>query len=370
MLDKNLFIKAYCRLDGLEQLSQTDWSNFLRILRAKSLTASYYRRLCNKGLESVIPDYCRNAFISAVRFAEAQAHQTRTQALKICRLSADHNIPIIFLKGAAYTLSQTQNSLGRLMRDIDICVAREQISQLEAALLECGWSFKDIDEHDDKYYRAWSHELPPLKHDEDGVVLDVHHTLLPPIKGRLINVKDLLHSASDSESFPVPSLEWLVLHSTLHLILNEDVENGLRDLTDVYSLLLGNKSESNNLDINVRKAKALFVKEGFTTEWLILTNLLAYYFDFSIDNDTPDKLSVYAKVRLRCLKSATLPNFTFLRSSSDNVLSGLNYLLGYQSKMPISILLQQAGYKLYRNCTKLVFGEYYFRKKKGIKEQS
>ncbi len=368
MLDKNLFIKAYCKLDGLEQLSETDWSDFLRILRAKSLTASYYRRLCNKGIESVIPDYCRNAFISAVRFADAQAHQTRTQALKLCRLSADHNIPIIFLKGAAYTLGQTQNSLGRLMSDIDICVARDQISQLEAALLECGWSFKDIDEHDDKYYRAWSHELPPLKHDEDGVVLDVHHTLLPPIKGRLLNIEDLLTSTSDGDSFPVPSMEWLVLHSALHLILNEDVENGLRDLTDVYSLLSGKNSESNNLAINVRKAEALFVKEGFRTEWLILMNLLAHYFDFPLKDYGQEKLSTYAKVRLSCLKSATLPNFSFLRTSVDNILSGLNYLLGYQSKMPISILMRQASYKLYRNCTKLVFGEYYFRKKKGIKE--
>ena len=36
--------------------------------------------------------------------------------------------------------------------------------------------------------------------------------------------------------------------------------------------------------------------------------------------------------------------------------------------MPISILLHQASYKLYRFAVKLVFGEYYFRKKKGIKE--
>ncbi|MEC8965487.1 MAG: nucleotidyltransferase family protein [Pseudomonadota bacterium] len=369
MLNKSVFIKAYCRLDGLEQLSESDWNDLLRVLRAYSLTASYYRRLCKEGMEYQLPDYCRNAFVSAAVFAEAQAHQTRIQALKICRLSDDYHIPIIFLKGAAYTLGQKENSIGRLMSDIDICVARDKISQLEAALLESGWTFKDIDEHDDKYYRAWSHELPPLKHDQDGVVLDVHHTLLPPIKRRLLNINDLLNSTVDKDTFPVPSMEWLVLHSALHLILNEDVDNGLRDLTDIYLLLNGDNCECGSLRENLLKAEALFEREGFKTEWFILTELLVHYFALPINRDVKSKLSVHAKIRLHCLKSAILPNFPFMKSAKDNFLSFVNYLLGYQSKMPISILLHQASYKLYRFAVKLVFGEYYFRKKKGIKEQ-
>ena len=368
MLDKSRFIKLYCRLDGLEQLSKSEWNDLLRILRACSLTASFHKRLCREKLEHQLPDYCKSAFVSAVRFAEAQSRQTRIQALKICQLSADYNVPIIFLKGAAYTLGQTENSLGRLMSDIDICVAREHILQLEVALLKSGWTFKDIDEHDDKYYRAWSHELPPLKHDEDGVVLDVHHTLIPPIKGRILNVSDLLDSAVDDDVFPVPSMEWLVMHSALHLILNEDVENGLRDLTDIYLLLNSDKSNGENFCDNIEKARALFEREGFGVEWLILTKLLAHYFDSPIEADSTAKLPAYAKLRLLCLKSAITPNFHFLRSTTDNILSFFNYVLGYQSKMPLSILTQQAIYKLYRNCTKFVFGEYYFRKKKGIKE--
>lgn len=369
MLKKSVFIKAYCRLDGLEQLSESGWNDLLRVLRAYSLTASFYRRLCKEGMEYQLPDYCRNAFVSAAVFAEAQAHQTRIQALKICRLSHDCQIPLIFLKGAAYTLGQKENSVGRLMSDIDICVAREKISQLEAALLESGWTFKDIDEHDDKYYRAWSHELPPLKHDEDGVVLDVHHTLLPPIRGRLLNIKDLLNSAADTDTFPVPSMEWLVLHSALHLILNEDVENGLRDLTDIYLLLNGDNCECGSLCENLSKAEALFEREGFRNEWFILTEMLAYYFALPINRDDKTKLPAHAKIRLHCLKSAILPSFPFLKSANDNFLSFVNYLLGYQSKMPISILVHQASYKLYRYAIKLVFGEFYFRKKRGIKDQ-
>lgn len=364
MLSRKSFIDAYCRLEGLESLDERQWDSLLRILRTKSLTASFYHRLSRKGIEALIPDYCKSAFVSAVRFADAQAHQTANQAKKLNTLLKSNKIPFIFLKGAAYTLGNTANAVGRLMTDIDICVIRDDIGNLENALTGCGWTFKEMDEHDDKYYRAWSHELPPLKNDQEGVVLDVHHTLLPPVKGRLLNISDLLLSAKTDAEYPVPSKEWLVLHSALHLMLNEDVENGLRDLTDILTLLNSN----NGFEQNSASTAALFKQEGFANEWLMLLALLAHFFNVSVAKYETESLPLYYRIRVFCLKRAVLPKFSPITERFDWVWSFINFVMGYYSKMPLNILAKQAGYKCYRNSVKLIFGEYFFRKTKQSKE--
>lgn len=364
MLSRSQFLSVYCRLEGIELLDEIKWNALLRVLREKSLTASFYNRLRMKNIHSLIPDYCTNSFTSAVRFADAQAHQTFIQAKKLSSLLSDYDIPFIFLKGAAYTLGGNANGVGRLMTDIDICVVRGNIDTLENVLLNHKWSFKDMDEHDDKYYRAWSHELPPLKNDQEGVVLDVHHTLVPPVKGRFLNINELVSSSVKCDAFNVPSNEWLILHSALHLIINEDVDNGLRDLTDIFTLLTNNK----DVKSTITRTYALFVKEGFYYEWRILVLLLNHYFAMEIFEGTETGFPIRYRVRAFALKRAILPRSSYLSQKYSNSWSALNYILGYLSKMPVSILIRQALFKAYRSAVKLVFGEFFFRKARSAKE--
>ncbi|WP_032097141.1 MULTISPECIES: nucleotidyltransferase family protein [unclassified Alteromonas] len=364
MLSRSVFISVYCRLEGIEYLNEVQWNALIRILRQKSLIASYYHRLCLRDLDGLIPGYCKNVFISAIRFADAQAHQTSVQAEKLTALLGRHDIPFIFLKGAAYTLGKNANGVGRLMTDIDICVTREIIDKLEVVLLDKGWTFKEMDEHDDKYYRAWSHELPPLTNDEDGVVLDVHHTLVPPVKGRFLDIEKLVASSVDNAKFSVPSKEWLVLHSALHLIINEDVDNGLRDLTDIYRLL----SDEADAKAAMDRTSTLFKQEGFYNEWLTLARLLKFYFALDILDDADKKLPLYYRIRAIALTRSLLPRSSFITNKYSAFWSLLNYLLGYESKMPFHILVRQALFKVYRNAAKFIFGEFFFRKAKKLKE--
>ena len=51
--------------------------------------------------------------------------------------------------------------------------------EVEGALMLHGWSTTHHDAYDQRYYRKWMHELPPLKHNTRGTVLDVHHAILP-----------------------------------------------------------------------------------------------------------------------------------------------------------------------------------------------
>lgn len=365
MLTKRQFLRAYCEFSGVSSFTSGEWSSFIRVLRERSLVASYHHRLRYNELLNVIPSCCSDTFLSAVNFASAQAIQTKIQGQKLTRLFNQHDLPFIFLKGAAYILGEERNSHGRLMTDIDICVERKYIKEAERILIDNGWSFKEMDEHDDKYYRDWSHEIPPLQHRQDGVVLDVHHTLIPPIKGRIINIESLVNSrAIGADNLPVPSIDWLVLHSALHLIINEDTENGLRDLTDIYILLAHAESQT------TEKAYKLFVQEGFEKEWRVIVSLLSYFFNFTVSSSlTQSKISISTTARCFILKRALLPTSPYLPIRGLRLWKSINYVIGYLSKMPLNIAVNQACYKSYRQLVKLVFGDFYFRKSQKQKSK-
>lgn len=365
MLTKHQFLKAYCEVSNISTLTTGEWNSLVRVLRERSLLASYYHRLSQHGQAHLVPPICTDAFLSSINFASAQAMQTKIQGRKLTAIFNAHQLPFIFLKGAAYILGEERNSLGRLMTDIDICVERKYIEKAEHILLNSGWSFKDMDEHDDKYYREWSHEIPPLQHREDGVVLDVHHTLIPPIKGRILDIERLVKSNKlAGNSCPVPSLEWMVLHSALHLIINEDVENGLRDLTDIYLLL------SNTCSQKILETEKLFVQEGFEKEWAIVVNLLGFFFNFSIATQhTLVKTSKLTAIRCHVLKNALLPTSFYLPIRCLWLWKSINYVVGYLSKMPLKIVIIQAFYKSYRQLVKMIFGDYFFRKAKQQKSE-
>ncbi len=116
-----------------------------------------------------------------------------------------------------------------------------QIEPVEQALVAHGWLRMQIDPYDDRYYRVWMHEIPPLRHRERKTEIDLHHTILPRTSRLKPDPALLLAAARPLED---PRLRVLaptdmVLHSLVHLFLEGDPVEGLRlrDLLDVTDLL-------------------------------------------------------------------------------------------------------------------------------------
>ena len=106
-------------------------------------------------------------------------------------------------------------------------------------LLRAGWEPVKLDPYDQRYYRTWMHELPPLRHHRRRTVIDVHHTILPE-SGRLRpDPADLLQAARPTGDGPFRVLAPtdMVLHSAAHLFQDGTLGMGLRDLTDLDALL-------------------------------------------------------------------------------------------------------------------------------------
>src|SRR4029077_2269222 len=116
----------------------------------------------------------------------------------------------------------------------------DKLHEVEAALMLHGWFSTHDNAYDQKYYRQWMHELPPLQHNVRMSVLDVHHAILPPTSRLKPDSAKLLSAAQPIARMPglrVLAPTDMVLHSATHLFHNEDLTHGLRDLADLDSLV-------------------------------------------------------------------------------------------------------------------------------------
>jgi Uncharacterised nucleotidyltransferase len=126
---------------------------------------------------------------------------------------------------------------GRSSVDIDIMVPRDRLESIERRLVAHGWEPVELNPYDARYYRGWSHELPPLRHRDRGSVLDVHHTILPPLSRLRPDPSAFWRSAvrlTDGSTAFCPT--HMVLHVAVHLFQDGEIAGGLGDLVDFDEL--------------------------------------------------------------------------------------------------------------------------------------
>lgn len=171
-----------------------------------------------------------------------QLRLLKQEHLYLSQLFNQLNIRWVYLKGAAYQLSGITCMRGRLMSDIDILVPQEQLKMAEQALIEHGWLHKKLTDYDDKFYREYSQEIPPLRHFERQTELDVHFNILPKILNHGPDPVALLAQAralAGGNGAQILSPEAMVLHSAIHLFHESEYHKGVRDLFDIYQLISG-----------------------------------------------------------------------------------------------------------------------------------
>lgn len=172
--------------------------------------------------------------------AEQQQRAVRWELVQLTDVLADIEGPIVLLKGAAYAARNLAPAAGRLFSDIDLLVPKAQIDSAEAALMLGGWVGSHHDAYDQRYYRQWMHELPPMVHIRRQAVLDLHHNILPETARIKTKPSLILADCQPLAEFPrfcTPCPVDLVLHSATHLFHEGEWQHGLRDLVDIDALL-------------------------------------------------------------------------------------------------------------------------------------
>jgi hypothetical protein len=234
-----LLVRALREPASMRQAGADRWELLIRQARRAGLLPRIALRLSEVG-DLVVPPAAQAHLWSAVLVAQAQRDEVLRELAHIRDALSPLRVEPVLLKGAAYIAAGLAPAQGRLFTDIDLLLPKPLLPQAEAQLMLHGWATTHHTPYDQRYYRQWMHELPPLRHVQRQSVLDLHHAILPETARLQPDPVKLLGASVAAPDFP----GWrtlgpidMLLHSVSHLIHNDDHTHALRDLTDIDLLL-------------------------------------------------------------------------------------------------------------------------------------
>jgi hypothetical protein len=220
-------------------LSLEEWDLVVRTARIARLLGTLHARFAAERQLDTVPLQVR-AHLESTRALAAYRRQLLLHEMRaVAKVLAPLGVPMILLKGGAYLAQGLRCADGRLPEDLDLMVPRDRLDEAERALVAAGWAFETTDAYDQHYYRAWSHELPPLRAPGHAIELDLHHTILPPTGRVRPDARALVDAAVaiPDSPFRVLSPPDQVLHACAHLFQDSDCTERLRDLVDIDALI-------------------------------------------------------------------------------------------------------------------------------------
>jgi len=233
------FFTVLCDPSAAAALTPAQWDLLVRQCRGARVLGRLAVLMDERKLSGQAPPWARDHLIAAQTLADRHERVLRWEIACLKRVLAPLSIPVVLLKGAAYRIADLPPARGRFLGDVDILVPKAELRRVEEVLLGHGWQTLTTHPYDQRYYRTWMHELPPLIHTARQTVLDVHHTILPET-GRLHPDPERLFQAArrlDDGPFCVLGPADMVLHSAAHLFQDGDLGGGARDLIDLDDLL-------------------------------------------------------------------------------------------------------------------------------------
>jgi len=235
-----LVSKVLSNPESVLGLEPAEWDVLIRQARRALLLPRICAMLEKRGLLNRVPAGPLAHLEAGRVIADKQSQAIRWEVSRIQEALSEVGEPVILLKGAAYVMAELDVARGRIFSDVDILVSKDKLNHAEAALMLHGWAATQHDAYDQRYYRTWMHELPPMMHMKRQTVIDVHHAILPETARLHPDPAKLRAAAQPLAGHPgvhVLAPADMILHSATHLFHDGELEHGLRDLADLDSLL-------------------------------------------------------------------------------------------------------------------------------------
>tara|TARA_R110001599_G_scaffold13969_5_gene61801 strand:+ start:6496 stop:7593 length:1098 start_codon:yes stop_codon:yes gene_type:complete len=245
----NTLIAVLRNPDCARELSSSQWEALLGEGRRTRMLARLHHLLAHKVPDLDLPVAVRDMLSGHARYVAHMHVLVRSELRSLGKLAAQVEYPVILLKGAAYLMAELPFAAGRGLSDIDVLVPRHALPDFEQRLRDVGWEFDPkLTAYDNQYYRQWSHELPPMRHSDCSLELDVHHNLIQVTSRSALDVAPVIERSERVAGTPFYVLAPTdrVLHSALHLMMSDELRGGIRDLYDIHvACLYGAERDAN-----------------------------------------------------------------------------------------------------------------------------
>lgn len=337
---------------SLTRMNASDLDLTIRGAKRVRLLGRLGFELDKRGLFETLPQVARDLMAGARAYTHSR---TRIVLWELSRLGValgtDPDVPCIAMKGCAYLLLGLEQGAERMIADVDLMFREQQLPGVESRLNRLGWMTKSLTPHDEKYYRKWSHELPPLVHITRETEVDLHHNILPPT-ARLKPPSDrLVESARPVPDSPFHVLadEDMLLHAMVHLMFSDEMADKLRDLVDIDDLIRHFASRSGDAFWNefVERAEELDLKRPAFYSLRYASRLL----DTPVPEDVLTRIASWGppapilKLMDRLVPSALFPPHPDYPSRVVESSRFLLYIRSHWIRMPPWLLAYHLSYK-------------------------
>ncbi|GGF10896.1 hypothetical protein GCM10011611_15630 [Aliidongia dinghuensis] len=332
---------------SMAALTPAEWTSVVAVARHAGLLARLGELARRDGVFDRIPESPAHHLEAARAIAEKHRRDIRWEVVHVARSLAPLPGPAVLLKGASYVASGVSAHLGRLFGDIDIIVPRAQLDEAEHLLMLGGWFCDKQSAYDIRYYRQWTHQLPPMRHPVRESVIDLHHALRPPIAPGKVDTSDLFREARPTElGLYIPSPMDMIIHSATHLFCAMDFRNGLRDLSDIDLLLREFGTSDGWWRDLVDRSRRFGLVSPLAMAMLHARRMLGTPVPPAVLAGALEAAGRGEHRLLDRLISAALPPASVATSMAEAVARGLLFARGYLLDMPPPVLAAHLTHKL------------------------
>ncbi len=236
--DNQLLVRVLRDPQQLQTLSPEAFSRVIDASEQARLMGWLARQIDAGRLPAVRPSWLDDRLITVHALVGEYDRGVIWEVDRLARAFSGTGITWLLLKGAAYLAAGLPPGRGRRVADIDLLVHESQLPAAEAVLQQHGWEFASMDAYDERFYREWMHESPPMVHRERLSVVDAHHAILPRTSRLHPPTERILERAVEvAPGVRVPCASHLVLHAAAHLFHDGEIAGAIRDLVDLDGLL-------------------------------------------------------------------------------------------------------------------------------------
>lgn len=337
------FLEIFNNVALVTSLSSRSLSELFIFLRAANLLSIFAHKVKRNDLLDKLPENFHSHIRSNINYSERQQYQVGIEIDRINLLLKGAGVTPVFLKGAAYNIEKAASLEGRTMSDIDILVSSSEIKKTEKSLLSLGWQAKELSNYDEKYYREFAHEIPPMFDPISGTTLDIHHNLYLPVSGKAPDESLLRQNIIvSSENKLVFKKHMQALHACVHLYWNEDVSSSLRDLYD-FTCLCNESASEQFWDAIIKTAKNMHLSPLLYDVICLSEFFFQLHCPLETKTQLRSHLTLFQRVRQSItrfvMKRALVPDTRACSSISLQTCRFLAYLRGHLLKMPIYVLV-------------------------------